>query len=127
MDFIIFNTGGATITAPSLVTTVQGAGGGDQVAFDPVGNRYYLADSRATAKGTSCFSGGTQGCNLTPKLTVVDGTSHAVVTSLDSGNNSHSVAVDGALGLVYSPFTNSSATGGGAAFPGGGIAIFGTQ
>ncbi len=127
MDFIIFNTGGAATTAPSLVATVAGAGGGDQVAYDSGSNRYYLANSRATPSGKSCFSGSTQACNLTPKLTIVDGTSHSIVASLDSGNNSHSVAVDGGLGLVYSPFTNSSATAGGAAFPGGGIAIFNTQ
>src|SRR6267142_1723157 len=43
LDFLILNTGGAGVTAPTLVTTVQGAGGGDHVAFDDVSNRYYLA------------------------------------------------------------------------------------
>jgi hypothetical protein len=125
MDFVVFNTG-VGAAAPSLVTAVAGAGGGDQIAYDPVSNRYYLANNRATPSGKSCFSGGTQACNLTPKLTVVDGTSHLVVANFDSGNNSHSVAVDGARGIVYSPFTNTSATAGGANFPGGGIAMFNT-
>ena len=56
-------------------------------------------------------------------LGIVDGTSHAL-SFIPNGNNSHSVAVDETLGVAITPFTNSSATGGGADFPGGGINIF---
>jgi hypothetical protein len=119
MDFVIFNTGGATATAPSSVQVVAGAGGGDQVAFD--NGKYYLANSRATTNGKSCFNGGTQVCNLTPKVCSVDATTFAV-TCVDSGNNAHSVAAG--AGVVVLPFTNTSAPGGGANFPGGGIAIY---
>jgi hypothetical protein len=106
LDFVILNklTG-----AP--VTTVAGAGGGDQITYDKVSNRWYLADSRATADNKSC-GGGSAACVLTPKLTVVDGTSHAVVNRLSTGNNAHSVAVGS--GFVFSPFDKPSATGGGA-------------
>jgi hypothetical protein len=128
LDFVIFNTGGNTVTAPTIVTTVVGAGGGDQVAFDSAGGaagRYYLANSRQTANKKSCFNGGVQVCNLTPKLTVVDATTHAVVANVDSGNNAHSVAVG--LGMVFMPFSNTSATAGGANFPNGGVAIYPTM
>ncbi len=50
-----------------------------------------------------------------------------IVAMIPNGNNSHSVAVDSALGKVITPFTNTSATGGGSAFPGGGINIFATR
>jgi hypothetical protein len=125
LDFVIINTGGPTVTAGSVVTTVVGAGGGDQVAYDAASNRYYLANSRATANKKSCFSGGVQACNLTPKLTVVDGTTHAVVGNFDSGNNAHSVAVG--LGMVLMPFAATSATAGGAFFPNGGVALYPTM
>src|SRR6202040_4331456 len=68
------------------------AGGGDQIAFDVVSNRWFLADSRWTATGRSCGAGSVA-CPLTPVLAIVDGTSRAVVARLPNGNNSHSVAV----------------------------------
>ena len=122
LNFVILNK-----TSGAVVATVVGAGGGDQITYDPTSNKWYLADSRQTAAGTSC-GGGTAGtCPLTPKLGVVDGTTHAIVAMIPNGNNSHSVAVDSALGKVITPFTNNSASGGGPAFPGGGINIFATR
>jgi hypothetical protein len=106
LDFVILDkVTGAT------VAVVANAGGGDQITFDAASNRWYLADSRATADGKSC-GGGSASCVLTPKLTSVDGTTHAVVSSLNAGNNAHSVAVGG--GYVFSPFNKPTATGGGA-------------
>ena len=122
LNFLILNK----ITG-AVVATVAGAGGGDQITYDPTSNKWYLADSRQTAARTSC-GGGTAGtCPLTPQLGVVDGTTHAIVAMIPNGNNSHSVAVDSALGKVITPFTNTSASGGGSAFPGGGINIFKTR
>jgi len=129
LDFVIFNTGGAAVTAPSIVTTVAGAGGGDQIAYDAASNKYYLANNRQTANHKSCFNNAVPGtpqvCNLIPKLYVVDGTSHAVVGIFDSGNNAHSVAAGN--GMVLMPFTNTSATAGGATFPNGGVALYPTM
>lgn len=112
MDFVILNkfTG-----AP--IATVAGAGGGDQITYDAASNRWYLADSRMTADGKSC-GGGSAGCVLTPKLVVVDASTRAVVNSVASGNNAHSVAVGG--GYVFMPFTKPSATGGGVGIDGNG-------
>jgi len=121
MDFVIM-----TKTTGAIIATVVGAGGGDQITYDPTSNKWYLADSRSTATRKSCGAG-SAGCPLTPKLGVVDGTTHAIVAMIPSGNNSHSVAVDSALGKVISPFTNPSATGGGQLFPNGGINIFATR
>jgi hypothetical protein len=108
---------------PSL--TALNAGGGDQIAYDAASNNWFLATSRWTATGNSC-KGGSTACPLTPKLTVVDGTSRTVKARIPSGNNSHSVMTG--RGLVFSPFTNGpSATAGGVGFPNGGIAVFFTQ
>ena len=130
LDFIIMDRTAATnaTTIPTnIVATVVGAGGGDQIAYDPTSNKWYLADSRQTATGKSCGAG-TATCPLTPKLGVVNAAApYNIVAMIPNGNNSHSVAVDSALGKVITPFTNTSATGGGSAFPGGGINIFATR
>jgi hypothetical protein len=122
LDFIIMNK-----TTGAIIQTVVGAGGGDQITYDPTSNKWYLADSRSTAARTSCGAGTAVTCPLTPMLGVVDGTTHAIVAMIPNGNNSHSVAVDSALGKVVTPFTNNSASGGGPAFPGGGINVFKTR
>jgi hypothetical protein len=130
LDFIIFDktqpsAADGSTTTPTGMVTVTGAGGGDQVAYDPTSNKYYLANSRSTANRKSCFQGGNQGCNLTPKLGVVDAATKAFVGSFDSGNNAHSVAVG--LGMVLLPFSATSATAGGANFPNGGVALYPTM
>jgi len=105
-------------------------GGGDQIAFDAVSNRWFLADSRWTTSGNSCGAG-SAACPLSPILAIVDGTTRTVIAKLDNGNNSHSVAVlpgvAGAPGKVFTPFTAPSAAGGGAAFPNGGINVYSTN
>jgi hypothetical protein len=58
-------------------------------------------------------------------VTIVNGASRTLAGKVPAGNNSHSVATGG--GLVFSPFTNTSANGGGVGFPNGGIAVFFTQ
>jgi hypothetical protein len=116
MNFVILDvtTGKVTAQIP--------AGGGDQIAYDPNSNQWFLADSRWTANGNSCGAGSAS-CPLTPVLGVVDGSSRQVVAMLPNGNNSHSVAV-ASTREVYAPFTFPTATGGGAAFPNGGLNIF---
>ncbi len=101
-------------------------GGGDQITYDAVSNRWFLADSRWTKTGTSC-GGGTAACPLTPVVGIVDATSRTIIGTKDNGNNSHSIAVSGSNHLVITPFTAPSAAGGGAAFPNGGISLFSTQ
>jgi len=101
-------------------------GGGDQIAYDSVSNRWFLADSRWTANGKSC-GGGSATCPLTPVLAIVDASSRTVIGTVPNGNNSHSVAVSGARHLVITPFTTPTASGGGAAFPDGGISVFSTM
>lgn len=100
-------------------------GGGDQITYDSVSNRWFLADNRWTANGTSC-GGGSATCPLTPVVGIVDGASRTIVGTMDNGNNAHSIAVSGANHLVITPFTSPSATGGGADFPNGGISLFST-
>lgn len=113
-------------TTGAVLKTVA-AGGGDQITYDSVSNKWYLADSRWTPTGNSC-GGGSAACPLTPVLAIVDGTTRTLVTMLPNGNNAHSVAVVPGSGSTYTtiltPFTAPTTAGGGAAFPGGGINVF---
>jgi hypothetical protein len=102
-------------------------GGGDQITYNAALNRWFLADSRWTADGKSC-GGGSTTCPLTPILGMVDGTSRSILgPTLANGNNAHSVAASGSNHLVLTPYTNPSATAGGADFPNGGISLFTTD
>ena len=65
---ILDRTSGAVVVKLNI-------GGGDQIAYDSVSNRWFLADSRWTATGNSC-GGGSATCPLTPILAVVDASSH---------------------------------------------------
>lgn len=103
------------------------AGGGDQITYDAVSNRWFLADSRWTANGKSCGAGTAVTCPLTPVLAIVDGTSRKVISMFPTGNNAHSIAVSGANHLALMPYTAASASGGGDAFLFGGISLFSTQ
>jgi hypothetical protein len=125
LTFQIYNKT-ALGTATALVANLN-VGGGDQITFDAVTNRYYLADSRWTASGLSCGAGSV-GCPLTPVLAIVDATARTVVARLPAGNNSHSIGV--VNGFAYSPFTSSTPAGGGAGFDptnNGGIAVYSTR
>ena len=62
---------------------------------------------------------------MSPAVTVVNGASRTLAAKVPAGNNSHSIITGG--GLVFSPFTNTSANGGGVGFPNGGIAVFFAQ
>jgi len=127
MDFVILDktaVTNATTTPQNIVATVQGAGGGDQITYDAGSGSWFLGTSRATATNNSC-AGGSTACPLTPMVTIVNGASHAVSGRVPAGNNSHSIATGN--GVVFSPFTNTSAAGGGVGFPNGGIAVFYTH
>jgi hypothetical protein len=127
-EFLTFQIYNKTTLGPANAPLANlNAGGGDQIAFDAVTNRYYLADSRWTASGLSCGAG-SAACPLTPVLAIVDAASRTVVARLPSGNNSHSVGV--VNGFAYLPFTTSTPAGGGAGFDptnNGGIAVYRTR
>ncbi len=85
------------------------AGAGDQVAYDPVTNAYYVASSRWNATGISQGScSGTAPRVCTPVMNVVDGTSYAVRARLPVGNNAHGVDVDSAAGFAFMAYSNST-------------------
>jgi hypothetical protein len=110
-------------TSGTLLKTVP-AGGGDQITYDAGTNKWFLADSRWTATGTSCGAGSAN-CPLTPMLGVVDGTTRTLLQMVPNGNNAHSVAVlPGKTAKVFTPFTAPTASGGGASFPDGGINVY---
>ena len=96
----------------ALVATIP-AGGGDQIAYDAASNRYFLAASRWTQSGRSSgpACGGTN-APCTPTLFIIDAGTHAVVSSLFTGNNAHSVAYDPVHRQIYLPYSSAAAPAG---------------
>jgi hypothetical protein len=96
----------------ALVATVA-AGGGDQIAYDPSTNRYFLAASRWTQSGRSSGPAcGGVNAPCTPTLFIIDAGTHQVVSSLFTGNNAHSVAFDPTNRQVYLPYSSVAAPAG---------------
>lgn len=115
----------------ALVATVP-FGGGDQVEYDPTTNRYYNAGSRWTASGNAATNGTCATASpCIPSLGIIDGTSHAVVAILPTGNNAHSVGVDSITGKIFLPYSSAAAPGGCPGcttnFANGGISVFMAQ
>lgn len=98
-------------TTGAIVATVNGGGGGDQIAYDPGTNRYYVAASRFTASGNA-VSACSAATPCTPVLSIVDAGSRTLVGHISAGNNAHSVAIDGANHLAFMPFSSSTAPAG---------------
>jgi hypothetical protein len=90
----------------AIVASVN-AGGGDQLEYDSVTNRYYNAASRWNASGNATNGGACSAtAPCTPVLQIIDASTHAVVTRLATGNNAHSVAVDGATSHAFVPVSS---------------------
>jgi hypothetical protein len=120
MDFVILDK-----TTGAILFQMAGLGGGDQITYDAASDKWFLANSRHTGDGISCAGGTAVTCPLSPALTIIhdDGVNPpSFVRHTDNGNNSHSVAVGG--GYVVTPFSTPTGSGGGAAFPNGGINIW---
>jgi hypothetical protein len=116
------------------VLAVLNAGGGDQIAYDPATNRYYLSSSRFTASGLAGVGGAcTAAVPCTPLLIVVDAGTRQIVAKAPTGNNAHSVGVDPVHHQAFLPFSSNAAPGGcatcAANFPSGdgGVGVYSTQ
>jgi hypothetical protein len=130
----------ATTAAPLLVQILNrntgtvvasvNAGGGDQLEYDAGSNRYYNAGSRWTASGNAAVNGACSATSpCTPVLSIIDASTHAIVTQVPTGNNAHSVAVDPASGQVFMPISSATAPAGCATcaangFINAGVAVF---
>jgi hypothetical protein len=88
------------------------AGGGDEITYDAARNRYYVAASRWTANGLSSGPSCTADSPCEPVLQVIDAGTRALIKSVHTGNNAHSVGVDSAGGQVYLPFSSATSPGG---------------
>jgi hypothetical protein len=116
-------------TNGSVLATLP-AGGGDQTVYDARTNRYYVAGSRWHASGINEQGGGCTATNLcAPTLFVVDAASHTIASSIRTGNNAHSVAVDPVSGRVFMPYSAATVPAGCADcatnnFANGGVTIF---
>ena len=116
-------------TNGAILATVP-FGGGDQTAYDPTSNRYYVAGSRWTSSGKSVGAACSAATPCTPALGIIDAASRSVVIALPTGNNAHSVAVDPISGNIFVPYSSATAPAGCqdcSAFPNGGISVFVTN
>jgi len=113
----------ATTGAPLLVQIMDrvsgailasvNAGGGDQLEYDSVTNRYLNSSSRWTANGTAATGGNCSAASpCTPVLNVINAGSRTQVASVPSGNNAHSVAIDSIDGKAFMPASSGSSPAG---------------
>lgn len=94
------------------VLATLNAGGGDEIVYDPVRNRYYEAASRWTANGLSSGASCTNDSPCTPVLKVIDAATRSVVETVVTGNNAHSVGIDSPSGQIYMPFSSATSPAG---------------
>jgi hypothetical protein len=99
-------------------------GGADQVAYDPVSNRYFVAARRWQTGGVLVPAPAGGSLAVVPSLGIIDAGSRTLVMRLDAGNNAHSVAVDGAAHRVFVPHQPQSSN---ALFPAAGITVYSTR
>jgi len=126
LTFLILNRTNGTI-----LSTLN-AGGGDQIAYDPATNRYFLAASRFTASGLAGVGGAcTAAVPCSPLLIVVDAGTRQIIGSVATGNNAHSVGIDSVGHQAYLPYSSAAAPAGcatcAANFPSGGVGVYSTQ
>ncbi|MCU9953814.1 hypothetical protein OEJ37_10630 [Burkholderia sp. BKH01] len=96
-------------------------GGADEVAYDMVSNRYFLAGGHHSADNVSRV--GAKDAKFDPSLGIIDASTRSLVAIVPTGKFSHSVAVDSASHHVFVPYGAGSS----AQFPGTGVAVFATE
>ncbi len=102
----------------SIVATITQVGGEDEVAYDPLSQRYYTASRDMTANGVS--QTGNANAQFTPVLGVIDARTNTWIENLPTGAGAHSVAVDPTNGNVFVPVPPTATAP-------GGVDIFGFQ
>jgi hypothetical protein len=96
----------------AIVASIN-AGGGDQLEYDPISNKYYGGNSRWTASGLAGTNGACSAASpCTPTMSVIDATAHTLVTMVSVGNNAHSVAVDPVTGRIFMPYSSATSPAG---------------
>lgn len=98
-------------TSGANLATIN-VGGGDQVTYDSSSNRYYVAASRFTASGLSSGPACTAASPCTPVLAIIDAATRTLIRAPSTGNNAHSVGVDGAARRAYLPYSSASTPAG---------------
>jgi len=96
----------------ALLASVN-AGGGDQLEYDTLTNRYYSAASRWTASGLAATGGACSAASpCSPVLAIIDAGTRKLVAQLPSGNNAHSVAVDPVTAKAFLPISSGKSPAG---------------
>ncbi|HTJ25020.1 MAG TPA: hypothetical protein VMA36_02545 [Candidatus Limnocylindria bacterium] len=95
-------------TNGSIVKTVAGIGGEDEVAYDPKLNRYYTSSDVMTASGVANSTG-----PFTPVLGVIDASSQTLIKTYPTATGAHSVAADPTTGRVFVPIPPTATAAGG--------------
>lgn len=96
-------------TNGNLIASVNAGGGGD-IVYDASTNRYYNAAGRWTTGGTAATGGVcSSSSTCTPVLAVIDANTHAIVATLQTGNNAHAVTVDPVTAKAFVPVSSGVA------------------
>ncbi len=109
---LINPTGGSSHTG-SLVATVPGLGGTDELWYDPASNSYYVTGNNGT-NGSRFFDVVSDSTNLVTQT-----------VDLPITTSAHSIAVDSLDGDVFVPLAGSTAAGANLVCPLGCIAVYG--
>jgi hypothetical protein len=95
-------------TNGSVVKTIAGIGGEDEVAYDASLNRFYTSSDVMTGNGIANSAG-----PFTPVLGSIDATSFTLIATYPTGTGSHSVAADSSSGQVFVPVAPTASSAGG--------------
>jgi hypothetical protein len=90
-----------------VLKTITQVGGEDEVAYDPVKQRFYTASRDMTSSGIA-GSG-----KPTPVLGIIDAVTMTWIVNVPTGTNAHSVAADQKTNHVFVPVTPTTSTSGG--------------
>ncbi|MGF6756121.1 YncE family protein [Paraburkholderia sp. GAS42] len=96
-------------------------GGADEVVYDPVSNRYFLAAGHHSADNVSQV--GSKTAKFDPALGIIDAATRSIVAIVPTTMGAHSVAVDGESHRVFVPH----GPGHSEQFAGAGVAVFATE
>ena len=96
-------------------------GGADEVVYDPISNRYFLAAGHHSADNVSQV--GNKAAKFDPALGIVDASTRSLVAIVPTGAGAHSVAVDSESHRVFVPFAKGSSP----TYTGTGVSVFATE
>lgn len=123
ITIILDRTTGKILATPNV-------GGTDQVAYDSVSNRYFIAARRWQSGGVlvpppaAVPPAPAPALATNPVLGIIDAGTRTLITMLNAGSNAHSVAIDGKAHKVFVPHAPAASN---TLAPAAGITVYSTQ